>query len=52
MVNQSWPQDSLWIVADTDPNEPGCEDYKDGHYIYYHINNYYLYLRLECLWIP
>jgi uncharacterized repeat protein (TIGR01451 family) len=48
----AWPSESGWTLADTDPNEPGCEDYKDGHYIYYHRNTYYLYLRLECYGYP
>ena len=49
----SWSEaDSQWIVADWDPNEPGCEDFKDGHYIYYHINSNYIYLRLEVYGSP
>ena len=47
-----WPSESEWVKADDDPNEPGCEDYKDGHYVFYHRNTYYLYLRLECWGYP
>ena len=48
----AWPSQSEWVKADEDPNEPGCEDFKDGHYIYYHRNTNYLYLRLECYGYP
>ncbi len=43
----SWPSESEWIHTEDDPNEQGCEDYKDVEAFYYHINDYYLYLRLQ-----
>ncbi|MCJ7570611.1 MAG: thrombospondin type 3 repeat-containing protein, partial [Candidatus Thermoplasmatota archaeon] len=47
-----WPQDSSWVLADTDPNEAGCPDYKDVQSVYYHINDFYLYLRVEFYGYP
>jgi uncharacterized repeat protein (TIGR01451 family) len=47
-----WPENSEWLLAEEDPNEAGCEDYKDGKLIYYHINSYYLYFRIEFYGYP
>ncbi len=48
----AWPSQSEWVLADQDPNEPGCEDFKDGQYIYYHRDTNYLYFRLVCYGYP
>ncbi len=42
----AWPSESEWIQADDDPNEPGCEEYKDGHYIFYHRNYFFNHLDI------
>ena len=48
----SWPEEDEWFFADGDPNEAGCEDWKDIQNVYYHVNDYYVYYRIEFYGYP
>ncbi|PNX47680.1 MAG: hypothetical protein BV457_05225 [Thermoplasmata archaeon M9B1D] len=48
----SWPGEDEWFFADDDPNEAGCEDWKDIQSVYYHLNDYYVYYRIEFYGYP
>jgi uncharacterized repeat protein (TIGR01451 family) len=50
-IQPQWP--SEWVLYDSDPTENGdSDDYRDVSNAYYHVNDYYLYFRLECYGYP
>ena len=42
-----WPATSDWILLDTDPDEPGCDDDRNVIQTYYNVTTQYIFLRMR-----
>ena len=42
-----WPATSDWILFDTDPDEPGCDDDRNVIETYYNVTSQYIFLRMR-----